>query len=134
MSNIIINPGFNITQMRGGFPVGTWGPWIAAGRQMGKSNISSWYYKAFLDAQLRAEQLMKIKQVGNEWHVIVEDFMEKVEWCRETLGEGGVNNRYRWHAKWLDTTHFNKNASMRNTLTLRFRDKEGIALFKLRWM
>jgi hypothetical protein len=131
------NPGAWIPpNWQNGIPAGQAVIWGA--RNTGKSTLmtSAWLqqYRHQLDLQAREEQLMKIRQVGNEWHVIVENFAEKVEWCRETLGEGGASGKYRWHAKWLDLTYFNNNSLMRDTLTLKFRDKEGIAMFKLRWL
>jgi hypothetical protein len=77
---------------------------------------------------------MQIRKVHNEWHVTVDNAKEKIEWCRETFGEGGSKPKYRWTATWLDLTEHNKLLTMRNTITLKFRDKEAIALFKLRWI
>ena len=97
-------------------------------RKLGKTSIVfNW-----LDIWTQNNNIMKLREVKGEWHVVVEEPKAKVEWCRETLGEGGRRRDLRWNASWVDL--YNDDAyALRKTATLMFRDKEAAALFRLRF-
>lgn len=114
---------------KGGTPVGTYTVIMAKSRpQTGKSVYLIRWMKAWEIEQ----NLMKIRQVRNEWVVTVDEPQEKIEWCREMFGHGGKGIDYRWWATWGDLNVVN-NFLMRETITIRFRHKEDVAMFKLKF-
>jgi hypothetical protein len=113
-------------QLQGGFPIGTFGAFYGA-RQMGKSTMMHNFWMKTLEGKWNTLR----KQNDGTWKItITNDLEEKIQWCRDTLGDGGNGKKSLWRIKWIDYRALQGYAG--ESIDVWFKE-DAAMLFKLRW-
>ena len=117
---------FNI--LKGGFPIGQV-PIITSvqGLQMGKTSMMHDFWVSFKYDKWNTLR----KQKNGTWKItITNDIEEKIEWCRNALGDGGNGKKSLWRIKWINYRALQGYDG--ESIDLWLKDDAAV-LFKLRW-
>jgi hypothetical protein len=114
-------------QLKGGIPVGALSNIIGGYTGSGKSMFTyDWWLRQ------ENEQWNKlVKQNGGVWLVTLsKDIEEKIQWLRDSFGEGSNNKKSKWRANWNQLQSFQHSSGRIVDVWLK---EDAAMLFKLRW-
>jgi hypothetical protein len=111
-----------------GFPIGQLSCITGIhGRQLGKSTMIHDFWSAALKEKWNTLQ----KQKNGTWKITIStDVEEKIEWCRNALGEGGNGKKSLWRINWIEYRALQ--GYIGESIDLWLKDDAAV-LFKLRW-
>jgi len=112
----------------GGFPIGMI-PMLTAvqGRQTGKTSMM----RDFWAYTLKEKWNTLRRQKNGTWKITISnDIEEKIEWCRNALGDGGNGKKSLWRINWIEYRALQGYEG--ESITLWLKDDAAV-LFKLRW-